>query len=148
LAVSGGAGSVATALRTVDRREEGEGAAIEAIVDECEQRDVRVIVVGWPLQMDGKEGRAVDRVRTFIDRLERGLGRAFDAEGAPEIRRWDERMTSSEVNTALRETDMSRKRRDAVVDKLAATRILQSFLDSEQSTARQHAENADAKGDG
>lgn len=142
LAVSSGTGAVATALRTIDTKESSE-SGVDEIVRECRQRDIDVVVVGWPLRMDGTEGRAVRRVEDFVERLERALAEAFD-EGTdrPSVRRWDERMTSSEVNTALRETGMNRKRRGGMVDKLAATRILQSFLDAddEKSASRQHGE--------
>ena len=43
---------------------------------------------------------------------------------------WDERLTSSQANRLLRETDMSIKRRGQVVDQMAAVLILQSFMDS------------------
>lgn len=143
LAVSSGTGAVATALRTIDTEERSE-SGVDQIVRECRQRDIDVVVVGWPLRMDGTKGRAVRRVEEFVERLERALAESFDDEPTrPSVRRWDERMTSSEVNTALRETGMTRKRRGGVVDKLAATRILQSFLDADdgRSTSRERGES-------
>ena len=48
---------------------------------------------------------------------------------------WDERLTSTQANRLLRETEMSIRRRAEVVDRLAAVLILQSFLESRESSA-------------
>ena len=58
-----------------------------------------------------------------------GLGRSRTLLGLPAAL-WDETLTTAEVHELLIEADVSRKRRAAVVDRMAAARILQSALDS------------------
>jgi len=80
------------------------------------------IVIGLPVNMDGSEGRRCQSSRAFARNLLRlkELPIAF----------WDERLSSAAVNRALiAEADVTRARRAALVDKLAATWILQGALD-------------------
>ena len=77
---------------------------------------------GLPLRMSGAEGRQSERMREFVAVLEQH----FDLP----IHLWDERLTSVEANRVLRETDMSIKKRAAVVDQLAAVLILQNWMEA------------------
>src|SRR5690554_4904720 len=88
----------------------------------------RVIVVGWPLTLEGKEGRAVQKVQRFMDKLAVAIARA--GIDAPEVIQWDERMTTTVAESFLIGVDVSRSRRKKVVDQIAATHILQGYLDS------------------
>ena len=73
--------------------------------------------------MDGTEGPACQSVRQFAA----NVNSAFDTH----ISFWDERLSTSAVERFLiKEVDMSRRRRAQVVDKMAATYILQGALDS------------------
>ncbi len=81
------------------------------------------VVVGWPLGLDGSEGPAAQAARDWTGALAAatGLGAAL----------WDERLTSAAANRMLiGEADLSRRKRAAVVDKVAAALILQAALDS------------------
>ncbi|MDH3336135.1 MAG: Holliday junction resolvase RuvX, partial [Rhodospirillaceae bacterium] len=81
------------------------------------------IVIGLPVSMDGSEGPRCQSARTFaINLLEK-----FEIM----ISFWDERLSTSAIQRMLvDDVDMTRKRRGEVVDKLAATYILQGALDA------------------
>jgi putative Holliday junction resolvase len=79
------------------------------------------LVLGLPVNMDGSEGPRVQATRAFA----RNLARLADLP----IAFWDERLSTAAVTRTLLEADTSRKRRDAVVDKVAAAYILQGALD-------------------
>ncbi len=95
-------------------------AALEALVAE---RDPVAFVVGWPLELDGHEGPACEKVRGFIDRLTGWFGRP--------VHRQDERLTTAQAGRARQETGTDERsgRRKGVDDRLAATLLLQAWLD-------------------
>jgi putative Holliday junction resolvase len=95
-------------------------ADIERIVKLAGEREVRTIVVGDPVNMNGSRGPQAKIVDAFCA----ALGAAFD--GA--IERIDERLTTAQATRSLLEADVSRKKRKGVVDQLAATLILESYL--------------------
>jgi putative Holliday junction resolvase len=79
------------------------------------------LVLGYPLNMDGSEGPRCQSTRQFVRSLNSPLPVLF----------WDERMSSMVVNRMMTdEADLSRQRRAELVDKLAASYILQGVLDS------------------
>ncbi|HHY50357.1 MAG TPA: Holliday junction resolvase RuvX, partial [Alphaproteobacteria bacterium] len=80
------------------------------------------IVLGLPLNMDGSEGPRAQSTRAFA----RNLSRTIDVP----IAFWDEHLSTSAVNRMMiAEANMRRDRRAAVVDKLAASYILQGALE-------------------
>ena len=79
------------------------------------------LILGLPLNMDGSEGPRVQSTRAFA----RNLGQKTDLP----ILFWDERLSTSAVTRMLIEADTRRDKRAEVVDKLAASYILQGFLD-------------------
>jgi putative holliday junction resolvase len=94
--------------------------------------DIGGLVIGLPLNMDGSEGPRSQSARSFGRNLTR-------LEGFPEgvaLTFWDERLTTVAAERALLEADMSRKRRSEVIDKMAATLILQGALDRLNYRAR------------
>ncbi len=80
------------------------------------------IVLGYPKNMDGSIGFQGQIVLDFKNRLEQMT--------SVEIVLWDERLTTRMVTQVMISGDMSRKKRKENVDRLAATVILQSYLDS------------------
>ena len=98
----------------------------EALVDKLkqliEEKDVDLLVVGMPRNMDGTHGPAAEKVREFIRRLQESI--------TLPIHTWDERLTSAQANRILIEGNVRRENRKRVVDKMAAAILLQSFLDS------------------
>jgi putative Holliday junction resolvase len=87
------------------------------------ERSVDRFVVGLPLNMDGSEGPRAQATRKFGDAL-------ATASGLPIIYQ-DERLTTVAAERALLEADMSRARRREVIDQVAATIILQGWLDAQ-----------------
>ena len=79
------------------------------------------LVAGWPVNMDGSLGPRTQSTRTFASNLKKQISLP--------ILLWDERMTTMAVERMMIEADMSRKRRAELVDKLAASYILQGVLD-------------------
>lgn len=128
VAVAEGEAILALPLETVAARPPA--SATSRVVDLCNERDIAVIVVGWPLTMQGREDRATRRVARFVGHLEKALE---EAGVAIPIERWDERMTTVAAERALRETHLDGRGRRQHVDQLAATYILQGFLDARQS---------------
>jgi len=92
---------------------------LKAIVKE---KEVDLIVVGLPRNMDGSYGPAAQRVRAFVIALK-------EAVPMP-IRTWDERLTSVTANRLLTEGNVRGEKRKEKVDKVAAAVLLQSYLDS------------------
>ena len=89
---------------------------------------VEEIVVGLPLMMTGRSSMLADEVYHFVDKLKEAI--------EIPIITWDERLTSVQADRSLREANLSRKKRSKVVDTVAATIILQNYLDSKRfSTA-------------
>ena len=94
---------------------------LEKICAEAAARGVEAFVVGLPRNMDGSEGESAAAARGFAEALSRrsGLSAAL----------WDERLTTVSAHNALNQTDTRGKKRKAVVDTVAATMILQNYLD-------------------
>ena len=84
--------------------------------------DIGLIVLGLPINMDGTEGPRAQSTRAFA----RNLSKLTPIP----IIFWDERWSTVVVTRTMIEADMSRAKRAANVDKLAATYILQSLLDA------------------
>ncbi|MBT3914886.1 MAG: Holliday junction resolvase RuvX [Rhodospirillaceae bacterium] len=121
LAVSDSDLNVATAIDTIRRTKFTKD--FEQLVVIIEDRNIGGLVIGLPISMDGTEGPACQSIRQFGSNI---LERREMA-----ITFWDERLSTSAVQRFLTdEADMTRKRRGEVVDKLAATYILQGALDS------------------
>ena len=78
-------------------------------------------VIGLPISLDGSEGPRAQATRAFT----RNLGRLTPLP----VLLWDERLTTAAAERSLLEADASRRRRAQVIDKVAATLILQSALD-------------------
>ena len=86
--------------------------------------DVERVVVGLPKNMDGTIGPWARQCQDFAQEVERRLGLP--------VTLWDERLTTTAAERTLLTADVSRRRRKQVVDKLAATLILQAFLDAQR----------------
>ena len=84
--------------------------------------NVKVIVIGLPLNMDGTTGVRVDKTKEFAEELKKYTDAKIDF--------LDERLTSVSAEKILISADVSRKKRKQVLDKLSATIILQDYLDS------------------
>ena len=92
------------------------------IVDIINNNNVKVVVFGLPLNMDGTEGVRVEKTREFASELSKYTDAKIDF--------LDERLTSVSAEKILISADVSRKKRKQVLYKLSATIILQDYLDS------------------
>jgi len=129
---------VASPIGTVRRTKIAEDC--RALGKAVRDYDVGAFVVGFPLNMDGSEGPRVESVRQFAQNL---LERANLIGIEPEIAFWDERLSTAAVERfMISQADMTRKRRDEVVDKMAAAYILQGALDA-LTNAKRNAETED-----
>jgi putative holliday junction resolvase len=88
------------------------------------EKEVELVLVGMPRNMDGTYGPAAERVRQFVAVLQKTV--------AVPIKTLDERLTTVQANRVLIEADVRRKDRRLKVDKTAAAILLQSYLDSYQ----------------
>lgn len=111
--------TVATPMQTLKRGKfAADAARLDIIISE---QGVGGLVVGLPLNMDGSDGPSAQSARAF--------GRNWAARSPLPVLFQDERLSTSAVTRTLIDADASRRRRDEVVDKMAAAYILQGVLD-------------------
>ena len=119
LALSDVTRTIASPLTTLIRRKFSLDAAL--LLRLADEHDVGGFVLGLPVNLDGTQGQSARSTRAFAANLARSTGRP--------ILLWDERLTTVAAERVLLEADASRRRRAAVIDKVAATLILQGALD-------------------
>jgi putative Holliday junction resolvase len=85
------------------------------------EKEIDLILVGLPRNMDGSYGPAAEKVQTFVAALK-------DVVVVP-IKMWDERLTSAQANRVLIQGGVRRAKRKEKVDQTAAAILLQSYLD-------------------
>ena len=119
LALSDVTRTIASPLVVVQRKRFKEDAA--ELLRLAEEHTVAGFVLGLPTNLDGTAGPRVQATRAFAKNL--------NALTPLPILLWDERLSTAEAERTLLAADASRKRRAAVIDKLAATIILQGALD-------------------
>lgn len=117
---------IATPMETIRRRKFSLDAADLLAV--CARQQVAGLVIGLPLNMDGSEGPRAQATRAFVRNL-------VPLTALP-IAYWDERLSTTAVTRTLLEADTSRAKRAEVVDKMAASFILQGALDRMQAMVR------------
>lgn len=100
---------------------------IEKITEAAAENRVELLVVGLPRNMDGTEGESAQNARQIGETLQ-------TTTGLPVVF-WDERGTTVTAHGYLNETNVRGKKRKAVVDAVAATIILQNYLDSRRKKA-------------
>lgn len=94
-----------------------------AVGTHVEEQAVDLLVVGLPLTLAGEEGQAVEAVRIFVERMQRRLP-------GKKIVLWDERLTTVMAERAMIEAGARRDERRRKIDSVAASLILQSWLDA------------------
>jgi putative Holliday junction resolvase len=123
VAVSDSGGVLATPYEVVERSGD-RGRDHRRIAALAEEASAEVVVVGLPLSLDGSSGPAARAIGEEIDQL-RGVLVA-------EVVAWDERLSTVEAERSLRAGAVRKGKRRRVVDQVAATVILQSWLDAGQ----------------
>ena len=94
---------------------------VEHIANLVKEYSVKVIVLGLPINMDGTKGERVEKTYAFAEELKK----VVDCK----IEYMDERLTTVTAERVLIDGNVRREKRKQVIDKLAATIILQSYLD-------------------
>lgn len=94
---------------------------VEHIANLVKEHNVKVIVLGLPINMDGTKGERVEKTYAFAEELKK----VVDCK----IEYMDERLTTVTAERVLIDGNVRREKRKQVIDKLAATIILQSYLD-------------------
>ncbi len=87
----------------------------------CAEKEVELLLVGMPRNMDGTYGPAAEKVRDFIA--------ALQPEITAPIKTMDERLTSAQANRVLLQGNVRRADRKRKVDAMAAALLLQGYLD-------------------
>ncbi|HEB12590.1 MAG TPA: Holliday junction resolvase RuvX [Actinobacteria bacterium] len=121
VAVSDISGTLAQPVMVVKRTRNKQDMAI--LKKLAKEYDVHKIVIGYPLTLAGTEGPATAVVESFIERLREALNLP--------IVKYDERLSSKEAQTWLGQLGIRGQKARSKVDKVAATLVLQSYLDSE-----------------
>ncbi len=129
VAMSDSGQMLAQACEVLVRR--GEAHDVTAIVARVAQHDVGVVVVGLPLELDGSRGHRVRLVERFV----RALTSQLEPMGVT-LETWDERFSTAAAERTLIEGGLSRARRKARVDAVAAQFLLQGWLDARRRTSR------------
>jgi len=107
----------------------GSGAPVadaEAVLKTAAELDAAEFVVGLPLNMDGTDSEQTKRTRSFVE--------ALQARTSLPVHLWDERLSSHAADLLLRDRELTRKKRKARQDALAAAVILTGFLEHRQKS--------------
>lgn len=121
LAISDPTGKIALPLEVM-KRDKDDLKTVRKIEAMAKQHDLRSLVVGLPLNMDGSSGRSAEAVIRFTELISEVT--------SLKVKLWDERLSTREAEQVLLSAMVSRSKRRDVVDKLAAQLILQSYIDS------------------
>ncbi|HLD95177.1 MAG TPA: Holliday junction resolvase RuvX [Alphaproteobacteria bacterium] len=111
--------TIASPLLLIERKNIAKD--LEKLLGVFEKEAASMMVVGLPLNMNGSLGPQAQKVQKLMDKVQQ-------VNDIPVVY-WDERLSTIAVTKAMIEADLSRKKRDKVVDKMAATFILQGFID-------------------
>lgn len=111
---------IATPFQVIHRTQWKKDSVL--LVNLIHEHHIQGIIVGLPLNMNGTEGPRCQSTRQFVANL-------LALEDLP-ICLWDERLSTVAVTRTLLEADLSRAKRSQVVDKMAASYILQGVLDA------------------
>jgi putative Holliday junction resolvase len=101
--------------------------AAKRVAEIARERDVERVIIGMPRHMNGELGTAAAEATAFADKLRPLLQ-------CP-ITMWDERLSTTAANRALRDAGQKTKRTRGIVDQVAAQMILQGYLDSRPTVA-------------
>ena len=123
VALSDALGWTAQGLTTLKINTHSGDYGIDQVVEIAKTNEVDTIVVGLPKNMNNSIGESGERSQYFVKLLALELTDV-------KITLWDERLSTVAAERSLLEADLSRKKRKAVIDKMAAVFILQGYLDN------------------
>lgn len=127
LALSDETQTLAQPLTTLTRRA-GKRFPMREFLTLLDRHVVTGVVVGLPLDAAGVEGDAADAARALAGAIARRSGKPVEL--------WDERFTTARALGAVRQMGGTTKGRKGDVDALAATLLLQHYLDARRGTAQ------------
>ena len=116
-------GMTAQGLATIARKNRQQD--LEEIARFIRTYNVEKIVIGYPLRLDGTEGIQCEKVGKFASLLESTFSLP--------IIKWDETLSTKEAEEILIRANMRRDKRKNIVDRVAASLILQGYLDYQES---------------
>ncbi|WP_029453355.1 Holliday junction resolvase RuvX [Clostridium algidicarnis] len=119
VAISDPLGYTAQGITTIRRK--NKKSDLEELRTICEEYGVETIVVGLPKNMNGSIGPQGESILSFTEHIKKALNLPIEM--------WDERLTTVAAEKAMLEADLSRAKRKKIIDKVAATYILQGYLD-------------------
>ncbi|MGH6912575.1 MAG: Holliday junction resolvase RuvX [Geminicoccales bacterium] len=111
---------LASPITTIRRK--GWAKDVQALRRIVQERGAEALVIGWPLNMDGSEGPRCQAVRQFAEDLDRALG-------LPMLL-FDERLSTFAAKEAAERTGLRGRRREGMLDALAAAAVLQDVLNA------------------
>lgn len=110
-------------LETITRERESKLRKTYARLEKLmEEYQVEKIVVGLPKKLNNEEGERCEKTREFAGKLEERTGL--------EVIFWDERLTTVAADHVLEEANVRKDQRKAYIDKIAASMILENYLQS------------------
>lgn len=122
IAVSDALGITAQSVTTIDRT--GSKSWLEVLDQLIEEYSITAIVIGFPRNMDGSLSEKGEQSLQLAETLKQRYHLP--------VHLWDERLSTVAVERTLIEANMTRKKRKRVIDQLAATWILQGFLEAQR----------------
>jgi putative Holliday junction resolvase len=99
-----------------------DGTLLSKLGEIVSEKEIDAFVIGYPRQLNGQPGPAAQSVERFAKIIEEHFGKP--------VHLWDERMTTAESEKALIQADVRRDKRKEVRDAMAASLLLQGFLQS------------------
>ena len=122
IAISDELGWTAQGLKTLKIDEEKSKFGFDEIGQLIKEYGISQVVIGLPKNMNGTIGPRGEASKRYAEEIENQF--------AVSTILWDERLTTMAAERVLLEADVSRKKRKKVIDKMAASMILQGYLDS------------------
>ncbi|MDD5170815.1 MAG: Holliday junction resolvase RuvX [Syntrophales bacterium] len=120
VAVSDESELVAEGLTTIVRK--NRRTDLHALGELIEANRVEEIVIGYPIRLDGMEGIQCEKVKQFADLVKRIFHRP--------VIFWDEAFTTKDAEDMMMRVNVKKERRRSMVDRIAASMILQNYLDA------------------
>ena len=127
LAISDPLGFTAQGIETIQVKNKKE--TLRALAEVCRQYTVKEVVIGLPVNMNGTHGPKAEEVLKLVPELEKALD-------IP-VRTLDERLTSRQADRLMVQEGLSRQKQKMNSDRMAATLILQNYLESKRSQRRE-----------
>ncbi len=124
IAISDTTLTIANVLTTLNFESDNYDSILKPLENIIKENEIQKLILGYPLNMDGSIGERAEITLNFKKKLENKF--------KLEVVLQDERLTSVISNQVLISADLSRKKRKKKVDGIAASLILQSYLDKER----------------